>query len=89
LFVYVDDILLHSVQIPIIMIDRAYVRMLNDRLDQGSQQVDNTNLTITSPRGQHVKSECPSCGAMLEYAKSSNSATQVQCYKCQAIVEFD
>jgi hypothetical protein len=37
-----------------------------------------------------TRAACPSCQAPLEYNRNpGGEPTQVQCYKCQAIVEFD
>jgi len=36
-----------------------------------------------------ARDNCPSCGVQLEYTRSFGNTTQVQCYECQALVEFD
>jgi len=72
--------------------DRSMVRLINDPPPR------NGGVIVTSTGGARVvqpgvatmaRDNCPSCGVQLEYTRSFGNTTQVQCYECQALVEFD
>jgi hypothetical protein len=42
-----------------------------------------------APGSSITRNACPSCQVELEYTRQVGIATQVQCYSCQALVEFD
>jgi hypothetical protein len=41
------------------------------------------------PGSTLTRNACPSCQVQLEYMRQPDTPTQVHCYNCQALVEFD
>jgi LSD1 subclass zinc finger protein len=84
-----------ALYLPIYFLDRVVCQLMAESIGGGgssSGAVSGASVgRIIQPgiaAGQQ-RAACPSCATQLEYQKAPSGPTQVQCYKCQAIVEFD